>query len=343
MVENVRWGILGTSAIATKRVIPAMQQSALVTVLGIASRDLDKARWTADAAGIARAYGSYEALLADPEIEAVYIPRPNTLHLEWSLKALERGKHVLCEKPLAMNAAEAEVLAQAAARSGLVVEEGFAFVNHPQWDFLQATIASRQIGTVRSVHVLLAYNNFNPADLRNNPAEGGGALYDIGCYAIKACRLIFKDEPIRVTGLFDMDPNFGTDRLTSALLQFPQGHGTITVSTQAGPDTGGTHQQLGILGSRGWLSADFPFSHSTPSACHVALGDGSALGGLPTRVYPFPVVNQYQLQAERFSRLVRGLPARAWPLSHAEGNMRVLDALFRSQASKSWEMVSLPA
>ena len=339
MSEPVRWGILSTSGIAMKRVIPAMRQAADCEIIAIASRDPDKARAAARDAGIPRAYGSYEELLADADIEAVYIPLPNTLHVPWSLKALAAGKHVLCEKPIAMNAAEARQLIGARERSGHLVEEGFPFVNHPQWDFMQARIAAGAIGEVRAVSAVIAYNNRDAGDLRNNPAEGGGGLYDIGCYLIQGCRIIFGDEPLRVIGRFEMDPAFGVDRLASAILEFPKGQATLITATQAGPTTGGSHQHLGILGSRGWMRADFPFSHSTPSPCRIYLGDASALGGLPTSEQVFPAVNQYQLQAERFSRLVRGLPARAWPIENGVANLRVIDALFRSRDSGTWEAV----
>jgi predicted dehydrogenase len=261
------------------------------------------------------------------------------MHVPWALKALEAGKHVLCEKPIALSAAEAEQLVTAQARSGRFVEEAFPFPNHPQWDFIRQTAASGEIGRVRAVTAVSAYQNPNPADLRNQPAMGGGGLYDLGCYLINGCRIVFREEPARVVGLFDMDPLLGVDRLTSAILEFPSGHATITVSTQAGPTTGGTHQHLGVLGEHGWMRAEFPFSHSTPTACRVFLGDTHARGGIPTREVAFPVANQYALQAERFSRRVRGEAVEAWPIEHAVANMRVIDALFRSQRNGGWETV----
>ena len=338
-MRPVNWGIIGTSWIARTRVIPAMQASPDVTIGAIASRSIDKAQAAADAMGIPAAYGAYQALLDDPAIEAVYLPLPNTLHVEWSIRALEAGKHVLCEKPIALSAAEASRLAETAHRTGLHCEEAFPFVNHPQWHFMRRLIARGEIGPVRSVSVSLAYRNLDPANLRNIPAEGGGALYDLGSYAINACRIAFAAEPIEAIGAFDTDPSFGTDRLTSAILRFPEGQAVIAVATQIGPTTGGSHQHFGAIGEGGWLRADFPFSHSTPSACHVAIGDPASLGGLPARIETFPAVDQYRLQMERFSRLVRGEPADAWPMAHAVGNMRVIDALFRSRASRGGEAI----
>ena len=338
-MEPVRWGVLSTSMIATKRVIPAMQQSSLLKVAAIASRNLDSAQEHATRLGVPRAYGSYEELLADPAIEVVYIPLPNPMHVEWSIKAMEAGKHVLCEKPVAMNAQEAERLIPVRDRTGKLIEEGFPFVNHPQWHFIRKTIADDVIGKVRGVTAMMAYNNMDPANLRNRPDMGGGALYDAGCYVIQAVRLTFAAEPVRVMALFDIDPNFGTDRMISATLEFKEGHATFICSTQAGPTTGGSHQQFGVLGGKGWLRADFPFSHSTPSYCRISIGDTASLGGLPAREEAFNAVNQYQLQAERFSRLVRGQKVEAFPIENAVANMKVIDALFRSGKSKNWETV----
>ncbi|NBB52205.1 Gfo/Idh/MocA family oxidoreductase [Rhizobium sp. CRIBSB] len=339
LAAPVRWGVLGVAGIAVNRVIPAMQAADGCEVVAIGSRSLEKARAAAEALGVARAYGGYQDLLDDPEIDAVYIPLPNTLHVEWSERALAAGKHVLCEKPVAMNAAQAHRLIKARDASGLCVEEGFPFINHPQWTYIRQVLREERIGRARAITGVLAYNNRNPDDLRNNPDEGGGGLYDIGCYLINAVRIAFGAEPRRAIGLFEDDPEFGVDRLTSFILEFEQGHANLTVTTQGGPTTGGTHQHFGVVGERGWLRAEFPFSHSTASPCSVFLGDELSRGSIPTHEERFPVVNQYQLQAERFSRLVRGLPAEPWPIENGVANMRVLDALFRSGTSGHWEVI----
>jgi predicted dehydrogenase len=220
-VSKVQWGVLGAAGIAINRVIPAMNTVSNLTVVGIASRDLGKAREAASKAGVEKAYGSYEALLADPAIEAVYIPLPNHMHIEWCVKALEAGKHVLCEKPISMNAKEAEVLIEARNKSGKIIEEAFAIRNHPQWAALRQVIDSGEIGAVRGVQTVMCYNNRNPNDIRNRADVGGGALYDVGSYAVTGSRMAFNDEPTRAMGLFDIDPAFGTDRLTSIILEFP--------------------------------------------------------------------------------------------------------------------------
>jgi predicted dehydrogenase len=336
-IEPVRWGVLSTSKIATQRVIPAMQQSAITPVCAIASRGLDKAQEAAKKLSIPTAYGSYEELLADPGIEAIYIPLPNSMHVEWSIKAMEAGKHVLCEKPIGMTAAEAASLIPVRQRTGMLIEEGYPFVNHPQWDFMLKTIANGDIGTVHGVTSVIAYSNLDPANVRNIPEMGGGSLYDLGCYVIQGFRRLFGAEPTRGIALLDMDPNFKTDRLSSIILEFPGGHASAICGTQHGPTTGGTHQALNILGSCGWMRADFPYSHSIASPCRIAIGDTHSLGGLPLREELFPAVNQYMLQAERFSKLVRGEKVDRFPLENSIANMAAIDMLFRSARSGRWE------
>lgn len=339
MKKPVRWGVLSASWIARSRVIPAMQQSEYSRVVAIAARDRARADAVAKEHGIEAVHDTYEALLADKNVDAVYLPLPNPLHVEWSIKAMEAGKHVLVEKPAAMNAAEAEKLIPVRDRMGVVIEEGFPFVNHPQWHFIQDAIAAGEIGEVRIVSAHMAFNNLDPNNLRNRADQGGGGLLDAGCYLTNAARIIFKQEPTRAIALFNYDPNFKTDRLTSMILEFPSGHATLAVSTQAGPTTGGSHQHLGIVGSAGWMRANFPLSHSTASPCSIFIGGPSALGGLHTREEQFPAVNQYQLQAERFSRLVLGENVPAWPIENAVNNMKIIDALFRSGKSQTWEKV----
>ncbi|SVA36860.1 uncharacterized protein METZ01_LOCUS89714 [marine metagenome] len=338
-MEPVKWGVIGTARIAMDRVIPAMQSTPDCEIVAIASRSEETARSAASGAGIERAYGSYQALLDDPGIDAVYLPLPNHLHLAWCLKALEAGKHVLCEKPITLDAAQATQLIALRDRTHLVIEEAFAIRNHPQWDTLRELLDSGEIGSPVSAQATLAYSNLDPADIRNRPEDGGGALYDIGSYAITASRLVFDAEPWRVIALIDRDARFGTDRLTSAILQFPHGHASFSVTTQGGPAAGGSHQHFGLVCSKGWLRAEFPFAHSTPAGCRLFVGDHKSTGTHPSREVTLPAVNQYALQAERFSRLVRGEKARSFPLETALANMRVIDALFRSEQSGSWETV----
>ncbi len=223
MTRKVRWGVLSTAKIGRVHVIPAMQKGEATMIAAIASRDAATARRVADEFGIEKAYGSYEALLADPTIEAIYNPLPNHLHVPWTLKALEAGKHVLCEKPVALDAAQAEQLVAASARAGRLVAEAFMVRHHPQWRKALEIVQSSRLGEVRAIQTLFAYYLDDPANIRNQADMGGGGLYDIGCYAINTARYLFGAEPERVVGAFDVDPVLRTDRMMSGLAHFPKG------------------------------------------------------------------------------------------------------------------------
>jgi predicted dehydrogenase len=333
-MQPVRWGVLSTAAIGRERVIPAMQQSACCQILAIASRNHSKARNAAAALGIERAYGSYEELLADADIEAIYNPLPNHMHSEWSVKALDAGKHVLCEKPIALTAAEVAPLIEARERSGLHIEEAFMVRNHPQWPRVRELLDQGRIGTLRAVQVAYSHYTDDPDDIRNQPAAGGGAIYDIGCYACTIARYIFDAEPKRVLALSERDTRLGIDRLTSAILEFPAGHMNFVISTQAA-----RYQNLLILGSSGWLQVEVPFTHPPEHACKIFIGGNEFPGPLTKQTITVEPVNQYRLQGERFSRLIRGEAVRQWPLETAVANMHVLDALLRSAHSAGWETV----
>jgi predicted dehydrogenase len=336
MNRTIKWGVLGAAAIAVERTMPAMNEAQSATLFALASRDESKGRAMAQLHKVPRVYTSYAELLADPDIDAVYIPLPNQLHFEWSVRALEAGKHVLCEKPLCLTAEQVTQLCAVRDRTGRHIEEGFGFRNHPQWEKLDTLLAEHSIGPVRTVHATLAKQFLDPADIRNNPAAGGGALFDLGSYAISACNLIFKRPPTHVVAALDYDPAFGIDRLSSALLDYGGRHAMFTVATQSGPSAWGTHQQLSVLGAKGWLRLDFPFAHARPSACHIETGNESSAGSFPTTTYAFDPVNQYTLQVERFSRFLLGEDVPSWPIEDALGTLRTIEALFESAACRSW-------
>lgn len=336
----VRWGVMGTAKIALGRVVPAMLQAAGVTVAAIASRDIAKAREAAAKLGIATAYGSYEALLADPQIEAVYIPLPNHLHVPWCLKALDAGKHVLCEKPLALGSADIAMLIEARQRTGLIIEEAFSYRNHPQWDAVAKLVGEGAIGEVRAVQGTIAFFTDDPEDIRNNPALGGGALYDTGSYVLSACSLVTGRAPERVIAAMDIDPKCGVDGTTTVLLDYGRAHASFTASLRAGPTVPGTHQQFSVLGSKGWLRLDFPYAHARQLTCRVQVGDTTSIGAFPVREISFEPAPQYALMVERFSRLVRGDAARAWPIEGSLDMLRSIEALFRSVKSGAWERVA---
>ena len=335
MSRKLRWGILSTAAIGVKKVIPAMQRGQLCQVVAIASRDLAKARQAASALGIPTAYGSYQELLADPGIDAIYNPLPNQLHVPWTAKAAEAGKHVLCEKPLAMNAAEARTLLAVRDRTDVLIGEAFMIRTHPQWLRVRRLLDEGCIGPLRAVMASFSYFNVDPANIRNQPECGGGALYDIGCYCIQAARCGFAQEPSRVLGLIDRDPKFGADRLTSAILDFPGGHAVFTCSTQLVP-----YQRVQFFGTKGRIEIEIPFNAPPDRPTRLFVDDGHDLfgGGIATET--FPVVDQYTLQGDAFSRAV--LDGTPVPVTLEEGiaNMAVIDAVFRSAQTARWEPVS---
>ena len=334
MSKPVQWGVLGVAKIATEKVIPATQKAGNAFVAAIASRDEGRAKAAAAALGIPRAYGSYEALLADPEIEAIYNPLPNELHVEWTAKALAAGKHVLCEKPVAMSAHEAQGLIAARDASGKLAAEAFMVRFHPQWRRVRELLRAGAIGEARAIQTLFTYRLLDPANVRNRP-PGGGGLYDIGCYAILTARYAFGAEPLRVAATLDIDPEFGTDRLGGAILEFPGGrHLTFTIATQlAGA------QRVTIAGTAGRIEVKIPFNAPPDRACEIVIDSGADLVGGGARTEGFPAVDQYTLQAEAFGRALRGEAAWEFPLEDAIANMRVIDATFRAAKSGRWETI----
>ena len=330
-MKPVRWGVLSTARIAMKKVIPGLQKSAELTVCAIASRDLPKAESAAAELGIASAYGSYEELLADASIEAIYNPLPNHLHVPMTLAAAKAGKHVLCEKPMALTAAELEALRPYVSK--VHIREAFMVRNHPQWIEARERVRSGAIGRPLILQVGFSYFNSDPANIRNRADLGGGALYDIGCYAVVAGRWFFESEVQRAVATIDRDPNFGTDRSASGLLDFGEGRQmTFSVSTQAVP-----HQRLVLLGTSGRLEIEIPFNAPLDGACRYWIDDGTALHG-DSRADPVLTRgDQYQLQGEAFSRAIRNERPDASALDDAILNMRTIDALFASVQSGAFE------
>lgn len=330
-MKPVRWGILSTANIGRAKVIPSMLRSPDIEVLAVGSRNLEKAREMADELGIARAYGSYEELLADPDIEAIYNPLPNHLHVPLTLQAAAAGKAVLCEKPIAITADEAEALADAAGR--VPIAEAFMIRHHPQWPEARRIVRSGELGTLRSINVTFAYSNVDPDDVRNKPDIGGGGVLDIGCYAVVTGRYLFDAEPLRVIALIDHDPEFRTDRNASVLLDFGEGRQmTFTVSTQSV-----VGQHVRVNGTEGRLELLTPYNALPDRATEIVLDDGSELGGLSARRIEIPAADQYRLQAEAFGQALRNGTPPEHDLVDALANMRVLDAIRRSGRSGQWE------
>jgi predicted dehydrogenase len=332
-MKPVVWGVLGTARIGVQKVIPPMLRSPLVQLRGIASRTLSTAEAVAQRLGIPHAYGSYEALLADGEIEAIYNPLPNHLHVPLTLAAARAGKHVLCEKPMALSASEARQLQDVAGK--VHIAEAFMVRHHPQWNRVRELVRGGRVGTPRVVQVVFSYFNDNPADIRNQYLIGGGALYDIGCYAIVAGRFVFEAEPLRAMGLVDRDPVLGVDRTTSGLLDFGSGRQlSFTVSTQCSPC-----QRVTVLGTRGRIEVEIPFNAPQGGATRIRIDNSGALDGSGITIETLPEADQYQLLVEDFSRVVRGEQAPLWGLPDAVSQMSVIDALLRSERGGAWAPV----
>jgi predicted dehydrogenase len=329
---KVRWGVLGAASIAIRKVIPGMQKGEWSEVTAIASRDLPKAEDAAHKLGIAKAYGSYEELLADPDVEAIYNPLPNHLHVPWSIKAAEAGKHVLCEKPLSLTVAEAKTLVAARDRYGVKIGEAFMVKTHPQWLRTRELIRQGVIGELRAIMGAFSYFNRDPKNVRHVVEWGGGGLMDIGCYPITTSRWIFGEEPLRVAGIAERDPEFGTDRLTSAVMEFPSGQAVFNCSTQMVP-----YQRMQFLGTKGRIEIEIPFNAPNDRPTRIFIDDGRDVYGSGIRTEAIPVCDQYTVQGDAFSRAIREGGEVPVPLEDAIANMAVIEAIFRAADSGKWE------
>ena len=330
--KKVKWGVLSTAKIGVTKVIPGMQLGECSEIVAIASRDGKKAEEVARKLRIPKAYWSYEELLADPEIEAIYNPLPNHLHVPWSIKAAEAGKHVLCEKPIALNVAEAKALLAARDRTGVKIGEAFMVRTHPQWLRTRDLIRSGRIGELRSIIGSFSYFNRDAANIRNVLDWGGGAMFDIGCYPINTSRFIFGEEPSRVISLVERDPEFQVDRLASVILDFPAGQSIFTCSTQLVP-----YQRMQFLGTKGRIEIEIAFNAPNDRPCRLFIDDGRDVlgGGIATET--IPTCDQYTIQGDAFSRAVRGDGEVPVPIEDAVRNMAVIEAVFRSAETGKWE------
>ncbi|HSU33884.1 MAG TPA: Gfo/Idh/MocA family oxidoreductase [Bryobacteraceae bacterium] len=332
MLPKIRWGVLGGAKIARTKVIPAMQRGTRTEVAAIASRDGDIARRIAGDLGIPKAYASYDELLSDKDIDAIYNPLPNHLHVPWSIKAAEAGKHVLCEKPIALTAAETVTLIEARDRTGVKMGEAFMVRTHPLWLRARDLVRSGAIGELRSITSHFSYFNSDPQNIRNISEIGGGALMDIGCYPVTMSRFLFGREPSRVVAVIDRDPDMRTDRLTSALMDFAPGQAAFTCSTQLVPAQG-----MQIFGTNGRIEIEIPYNIPPGEPSRILIDDGSALGGRNARSEEFPACDQYTIQGDLFSQAIQQNTEVPVPLEDALGNMAVIDALFRSASTGLWE------
>ncbi|MCJ8339093.1 MAG: Gfo/Idh/MocA family oxidoreductase [Pseudomonadales bacterium] len=332
MSKILNWGILSSAKIARKQVVPALQQSKLLKVTAIASRSADKAQAAADELGIDNAYASYEQLLADPDIDVIYNPLPNHLHVPLTIAALQAGKHVLCEKPLALTADEAEQIIAASNLSGKLVEEAFMVRSNPQWQWLRQQIRNKSIGELRAIQGAFSYFNNDVNNIRNQPDIGGGGIYDIGCYLINTSRFITSEEPCRIAAVLDNDPLMKTDRLASAIMVFPSGvQMTWLCSTQLVP-----YQRVSFLGTSGRMEVQIPFNAPNDRENLVLIDDGTDLSGAKLQRQTFPVSDQYLLQAENFCTAINQGTLQHNPLEDSIANMRVIDAVFKAAQTGQW-------
>lgn len=329
-MKKVVWGVLSTAKIGWEKVIPAMLKSEHCELRAIASRSSEKARERADQFGIPKAYGSYEELLADPEIEAIYNPLPNHEHVPMTLAAARAGKHVLCEKPVALTAKEAEQLREVADKVHIM--EAFMVRFHPQWLTVRERVHAGELGEVRSIHSYFAYNNTDANNIRNMADIGGGALYDIGCYPIVTARFLFGCEPLRAIALVDRDPVFKTDRLVSGLLDFGNGRRLdFTVSTQSV-----TYQRVQVCGTQKRIEVQIPFNAPLGGATDLLTDSGKRLDLGSTVAETIPACDMYTLEIDAFSQAVRGVIPLPYGVEDAILNMRVIDALFASEKTGAW-------
>lgn len=327
-MKTVRWGILGVAKIATEKVIPAMKHAAGVEVAAIASRSADKAHQAAGRLGVPKSFGSYEELVDDPSIDAVYIPLPNHLHVPWSVRCLEAGKHVLCEKPIGLNVAEAEALVAAGRKHPrLKLMEAFMYRHHPQWATARRWVREGKIGELRAIQALFSYCNRNPADVRNQADIGGGGLMDIGCYPISLSRFLFESEPRRVFAQVEYDPQFHTDRLASGIMDFGSGTASFTCGTQMAP-----YQRVQIVGTEGRVEIEIPFNAPPDRPCRIWRQHAAG-----TDEIVLDVCDQYTIQAELFSRAVMDDTPVPTPIEDAVANMRVIEAMLRSGHDGNWQ------
>ncbi len=337
MKKKVEWGVLGVAEIGMKKVIPAMQRGEWCDVAAIASRDLKKAQQAAKQLGIRKVYGSYEELLADSDVEAIYNPLPNHLHVPWSIKAAEAGKHVLCEKPISLTVEEAISLLKVRDRTGVKIEEAFMVRTHPQWRAAVELIQTGKIGKVRSVAGCFSYDNQDPQNIRNIREYGGGGMMDIGCYLIFTSRFIFGEEPTRVFGVIEEDPKLRTDVLSSGVMHFPSGHSVFTCSTQLVP-----YQKVQIFGTKGRIEIEIPFNAPPDRPCRIYVDDGADPSGRSAEVIEFETADQYTIQGDLFSRSIREGSELPVPLEGSIRNMAVIEAVFRSTESGKWEQPIVP-
>ncbi len=331
-MRKLRFGVLGAAKIAREKVIPPLQQSARCEVVALASRDGARGREVAAKLGIARVHDSYDSLLADPDIDAVYNPLPNHLHVPWTIKAAEAGKHVLCEKPIGLHAGEVEELIEVRDRTGMCIQEAFMVRTHPQWLRARELVRSGRLGELKAINGLFSYYLVDPANVRNVAEWGGGGMLDIGCYPITTARFVTGAEPSRVAAMLERDPSTGIDRLGSALLDFGAVQCCFQYGTQLVP-----RQTMQFLGTKARLEVEIPFNAPNDAPCRLHLYEGPGLGLVATETIELPACDQYGVMGDAFAASVQDGTPQPVPLEDSLANMRAIDAVFRAAERGTWE------
>jgi predicted dehydrogenase len=326
-MSKIRWGVLSTSKFAQNKIIPAVKHCQHAEITAISSRNLSQAQEVAKRLDIAKAYGSYDELLADAEIDAIYNPMPNHMHVDWSIKAMQAGKHVLCEKPIGLSSAEGQQLVDAAKQfPKLKIMEAFMYRLHPQWQRAKQLVDEGKIGQLRTVQSFFSYFNLDANNIRNQADIGGGGMMDIGCYNVSLSRFIFGAEPKRVFGIVEFDPQFQTDRLASGILDFGNGTATFTCSTQLSP-----YQRVNIFGTEGRIEIEIPFNAPPDKPCKMWHQQGDKVEEIV-----FDICDQYTIEFDLFSMAVLNDTAVPTPLEDAVANMKVIEAVFESSKIEGW-------
>ncbi|WP_339922039.1 Gfo/Idh/MocA family oxidoreductase [uncultured Cyclobacterium sp.] len=330
MKKKLKWGVLSTAKIAREKVIPAMANSDLYEVYGIASRDLDRAKETAKSLGIPKAYGSYEELINDPEIDVIYNPLPNDMHVPYTLKCIEAGKHVLCEKPFALNNEEIDGLIDARDKFNVKVGEAFMVASNPQWLKARELVRSGYLGKIKAVQGFFSYFNDDKGNIRNIEEMGGGGVWDIGCYPVFTSRFVLDKEPGRLVSMLEFDPQFRTDKLGSVLLDFNEIQMTFTISTQLT-----AYQRMLFFGDKKILEVRIPFNAPSDQPNEIFIHEGDFSKDNAEKIV-LPVSNQYTAQAIDFSKAIIEDTEVPVTLENTKANTKVLQAIFESDSSEKW-------
>lgn len=327
----LRFGIISTAKIGREAVVPAIQDAENCVVTAVASRDLARAREMADRFSAPHAFGSYEEMLASDTIDAVYIPLPTSQHIEWAIKAADAGKHVLCEKPIALKAAEIDKLIAARDRNKVLISEAFMVTYAPVWRKVRSLIAEGAIGKLRHVQGVFTYFNRDPGNMRNIPELGGGGLPDIGVYPTISTRFSTGLEPLRIQAVTERDPEFGTDVYSSVKADFGDFELSFYISTQM------ANRQLMVFhGTEGFIEVKSPFNADRWGPEEIELSNRAHN---QSTIFRFQDSRQYRKQAEAFARAAKGEQEEIVTLENSKLNQKVIDAIYRASEKDGWEPV----